>query len=49
VKLAGRNIPKQISIEMVPGNHHTCITRQTSALAARMRATLDGVEKASQK
>ena len=35
VKRASKNIPDKIAVEMVPGNHHTCITRYTSVLAER--------------
>jgi len=43
VKRASRNIPEKIVVEMVPGNHHTCITRYTSVMAERMRRTLEGI------
>ena len=34
---------RKLCVEMVPGNHHTCITRYTSVMAERMRRTLEGI------
>ncbi|MBV9273286.1 MAG: amino acid adenylation domain-containing protein, partial [Verrucomicrobia bacterium] len=31
------------TVEMVPGNHHTCIVKHSSALVDKMKRTLDGL------
>jgi len=33
----------QVSIEPLPGDHHTCITKHMDALAAKMKKTLDSI------
>jgi pimeloyl-ACP methyl ester carboxylesterase len=43
VKRSSRNIPDKVIIELIPGNHHTCITRYTPVLADRMRKTIDRI------
>ena len=32
------------SVELLPGDHHTCITKHTPALVAKMKETLDGAQ-----
>ncbi len=37
-----REISPNVTVEMVPGNHHTCIVEHSSALVDKMRQTLGG-------
>ena len=43
VRRASQIPPDKLTIEMVPGNHHTCITKYTSALVEKMKKTLDNL------
>jgi pimeloyl-ACP methyl ester carboxylesterase len=36
-----RNSPQELNIELLPGDHHTCITRHTAALVEKIQITLD--------
>jgi pimeloyl-ACP methyl ester carboxylesterase len=40
VSRASERHPSKFAIEIVPGNHHTCVTRHTAALVDRIRKTL---------
>jgi pimeloyl-ACP methyl ester carboxylesterase len=42
VKRTSQKFPK-VTIEMVPGNHRTCITQHTSVLVDKMKKTLDSL------
>jgi len=44
VKGASERTPVKFTVEMVPGNHHTCITTHTSVLVDKMKKTLDGLQ-----
>jgi surfactin synthase thioesterase subunit len=43
VKRASERAPMPFTVEFLPGDHHTCITKYTPALVAKFRATLDGL------
>jgi pimeloyl-ACP methyl ester carboxylesterase len=42
-KHSGGSTPDKFNIEMVPGDHHTCITKYTPILVERMKKTLDSL------
>jgi surfactin synthase thioesterase subunit len=41
VKRASERAPVKFTVEFLPGDHHTCITKYTPALVAKMKHTLD--------
>jgi hypothetical protein len=43
VNRASRIAPSGLTIEMLPGNHHTCITKYTAVLVEKMKKTLDNL------
>ena len=44
VKGASEIVRAKLSVEMVPGNHITCITQYAFALVDKMKKTLDGFQ-----
>jgi hypothetical protein len=44
VKGASERALANLTVEMVPGNHITCITQYASALVDKMKTTLDGLQ-----
>ena len=43
VRRASEKAPAQFTVEFLPGDHHTCITKYTPALVAKMKQTLDSI------
>ncbi len=43
VRRASERAPAQFTVEFLPGDHHTCITKYTPALVAKMKQTLDSL------
>jgi surfactin synthase thioesterase subunit/acyl carrier protein len=43
VRRASERAPVPFTVEFLPGDHHTCITRYTPALVAKMKKTLDSL------
>ena len=43
VRRASERAPAQFTVEFLPGDHHTCITKYTPALVAKMKKTLDSL------
>jgi hypothetical protein len=43
-KRAGKKGPLKFTVEMVPGNHHACITKYISVLVDKMKKTLNGLQ-----
>jgi surfactin synthase thioesterase subunit len=44
VKRASERAAVEFTVEMVPGNHHACITKYSSVLVDKMKKTLDGFQ-----
>ena len=44
VKRASEKSAVELNVEMVPGNHHACITQYASALVDKMKKTLDDLQ-----
>jgi len=40
---ASKRAPVKFTVEFLPGDHHTCITKYTPALVAKLRQTLDSL------
>lgn len=43
VKRVSERAPVKITIEILPGDHHTCITKYTPALVEKLKKTLDSL------
>jgi hypothetical protein len=43
VRKASERAPVPFTVEFLPGDHHTCITKYTPALVTKMKKTLDGL------
>jgi pimeloyl-ACP methyl ester carboxylesterase len=43
VMKASSSAPVKFAVEILPGDHHTCITKHTAALATKMKNTLDSL------
>jgi len=43
VRRASEKAPAPFTVEFLPGDHHTCITKYTPALVAKMKKTLDSL------